>query len=461
MAQLQLARSSWKRIEGPDIPLVNLFFEQDPRNLREQTALYQRPGLTLFATCGAGPIRAIFRKEGVLSGDFIVVSGTSLYRVTVAGTVTQLGTSGAIPGTGRVSIAGNATRVYLANGTGLYTSTGSGAPSAVTFPDGAGVASVAYINGYFLFVRTGSQAFYWLIPGSTTIDALDFASAENSPDALLAIVNYSDELWMFGASTVEVFDPTGDSEFPFMRTVGKLFNLSCTNKDTIAVADMSLLWVGENGSTGGRMVYLGGDVPIRVSDNHIEELLNAATAASLRGWAFGIDGHIFYALSIGTETVVYDLATKVWTNFQSPGLSEWRAHLGASRGDGKVIGADSVDGRLWLLDTASNKDGTEVFTRQWSARHAVRGEAPACARVALQMTVGNAAGALEPFVSISYSDDDGETFTTPWDASLGTTGQTRRVVEWRQLGDMEGDYRDFRFSLDDDVRVVIRSGVIE
>jgi hypothetical protein len=186
MPQLPLARASYERGQGPDVPLVNFLYETDPRNVETQVALIPRAALSLFATSGSGPIRAVFRKEGVLSGVFLVVSGTNLYKVTTAGVVTQLGSNGIIPGTARCAIDGIAATAYIAFGTAVVSTDGS-TVSAVTFPDGAGCIDVGVINGYILFVRASSQRFYWLLPGSTVIDALDYLSAENSPDDLVGM----------------------------------------------------------------------------------------------------------------------------------------------------------------------------------------------------------------------------------------------------------------------------------
>ena len=74
------------------------------------------------------------------------------------------------------------------------TLTGGGAPSwfQVDMPDDVGVISVGYIASYVVVVPAQGQGingrFYWINPGETTVDALDFATAERAPDPISSVV---------------------------------------------------------------------------------------------------------------------------------------------------------------------------------------------------------------------------------------------------------------------------------
>jgi hypothetical protein len=217
---IPLGRGAFRRIGAPETRLINLFYEMNPANQEDQVSLLQRPGLVEFAQCGPGPVRGVFRQEGTLGGLIFVVSGTNLYTVTTAGATTQIGADGAIPGPGRVSMAGDATRVLIANDTGLYSATAS-AVSAVSFPDEAGVASVAYIAGYFLAARAESQKVYFSAVGGVSFDALDFFSAEFAPDELRCIAPLADFVHFIGRDSTEIWVPTGNPDLPFQRLKGR------------------------------------------------------------------------------------------------------------------------------------------------------------------------------------------------------------------------------------------------
>lgn len=456
MPLLPLARGAYERGQGPDVPLLNMFFEQDPRNIDTQAALLPRPGISLFATCGSGPIRAIFRQEGVLGGVFLVVSGTSLYKVTTGGTVTQI--TGTISGTGRCSIAGTASIAYIANGTALYSTTGSGSITTVSFPDSAGVTAVGVINGYILFVRASSQRFYWLTPGSSTIDGLDYASAENAPDDIEGMSVLSDEVLFFGKATIEAWTPTGDPDLPLLRVGGRLFGVGCTNRDTICRVGDAVFWVGEDKDAGGRAVWQVADRPQKASDNAIDQKLRLATAANLRAWSFSQDGHAFYVLSTGSETLVYDLTTNIWTEFVSPSLSEWRAHLGAPRGDGRVIGGDSANGKLWLLDADISTDDSSAFERQFSGRVQRAGAPLPMANLVLDCTVGSTASG-DPTVDVATSEDEGRTWTSWRSSRLGTPAEYTRWVAWRRFRPIRR-HREFKFRVTADVKITVKGAEI-
>lgn len=452
MTALPLGKGAYDRTPGPRVPLVNMLFEADPRNQRDQVSLIQRPGMSLYATCGAGPIRGMYRQQGVVSSATFVVSGDELYKI-VGSTVTQI--TGTIAGTGYVSMAGNATTVYIASGTTLYSTNGT-TLSTVAFPDSADCTSVSYINGYFLFVRGGSHRFYWLVPGSTSIDGLDYLSAESTPDDLEGVTVLGDQVFLMGKTSVEVADPTGDTEIPFLRVGGRIFHHGCIARATLCDLVGSLVWVGIDRATGALAVFRMVDGPERISDNYIEERLRAAT--SLRAWTWGVDGHTFYCLTTGNETLAFDSSTQAWTNLKSYGLSYFRGHLGCSLGDGRVICGDAINGKVWLLDPALSEDDGGPMERVFAGRIQLD-SAQRCDNLVLEVQAGDAGLAYpddDPMIAMEFSDDGTRTWSEPEREPLGRQGEYDALVVWRRLGRTGRFGRDFRFKVTDNVRLTVR-----
>jgi hypothetical protein len=89
---------------------VNLYAEKEPPDAKTDIAVIASPGIITLVTVGNGPIRGF----SVMNNVLYLVSGQSLYSVTVADTVTELGSG--IAGFGPVSMANNGTQVQIVNG---------------------------------------------------------------------------------------------------------------------------------------------------------------------------------------------------------------------------------------------------------------------------------------------------------------------------------------------------------
>src|SRR5574343_978654 len=135
---------------------INLFPVLDQMG-KEVAALYSAPGKSLFATAGIGPTRGSFAST---NGRAFVVSGSMIYEVTAAGTTTSLGSLET--STGTVTIAENATKLAVCDGSKLYILTYSSNTFAkVTDPDfPSSVGMVTYIDVYFLVNQKSSGLFY-------------------------------------------------------------------------------------------------------------------------------------------------------------------------------------------------------------------------------------------------------------------------------------------------------------
>jgi hypothetical protein len=439
MPKIALGLQTYQRAETrlPEIVLKNYIGEPSPVALESGFVLLQRAGLTALTTAGSGPIRGIAREPGAFNGDIIVVSGETAYRVTVAGVATSLG---AIPGSDRVSIAIGPTYALIANGTALYSTDGT-TISTVSFPDSAGVVSVAWLNSYFIAVRANSQRIYWSAINGITFGALDYSAASSTPDDLIAVFASANELYLFGEATVEAWYPTGLAVEPFRVAKGREFQKGCAARDSIAKLDNTLFWVGNDG-----IVYRAGDsAPQRLSNHGIEERIRKADFEDLRAWTYAQDGHTFYCLSIGTQgTYVYDVATQIWAEFSSYERSTWRAHLGVQGEGAEVYAGDDETGQIWRLNPESSADGSDPIQRIFTAGVLAEGDKFPCRTFGVTVATGTPPIGVNVTLEMRYSDDGGQTFGPYEGVSLGLTGNYGQEILWYRLGQIRRPGRVFQ-----------------
>ena len=121
----------------------------------------------------------------------------------------------------------------------------------VQVPDNNGAISLAYINGYIIVVPVQSASimgrFYWINPGSNTIDPLDYATAERSPDGITQVLVFGDMFWLMGQVTTEPWITTGNFATPMERYQGILYDRGCWQDTAVQVKD-SIILVDEDGA---------------------------------------------------------------------------------------------------------------------------------------------------------------------------------------------------------------------
>lgn len=156
------------------------------------------------------------------------------------------------------------------------TLTGGGGPSVtqVQTPDDVGVISLGYIASYVVVVPAQGQGingrFFWINPGETTIDPLDFATAERAPDPIFAVVVFGDQFWLPGSKTTEVWYFTGDIDRPVLRLQGVTFDRGTWEGTALQIKE-SMVVVDND---GGVFQFSGGLK--RISRPDIEERIRNA-----------------------------------------------------------------------------------------------------------------------------------------------------------------------------------------
>lgn len=207
-----------RSVNAADNRMVNLYPEAVPDGGKEAGFLTRAPGLRKVAELGTGPIRGVYP----FMGYSLVVSGPNLYKLESDYTSTLISSS--VAGSGPVAMADNGTQVFLACDPNGYIYTHSTSTLVqITDEDYPGAVNVQYLDGYFVFNEPDSQKMWItsLLEG-TTIDPLDFASAEGSPDMLISLVVDHREVWLFGTNSVEVWYNAGTSDFPLTRIQGEM-----------------------------------------------------------------------------------------------------------------------------------------------------------------------------------------------------------------------------------------------
>lgn len=181
-----------------------------------------------------------------------------------------------IAGTAGNAIATTETGANIAWGAATLQDGGDPQLRQVPTPADVGAVSIAHINSYIIVIPVqGNEVngrFYWIEPGETTIDPLNFATAERSPDAGNQVIVFSDRFWIGGDTTNEAWITTGNIDAPMQRFSGVLYDRGVWEGTAVKVKE-SMILVDEDGA----VFQIGGGIT-RISRPDIEERIRKAMA---------------------------------------------------------------------------------------------------------------------------------------------------------------------------------------
>jgi hypothetical protein len=399
---------------------------------KHQAPLHASDGLTSFATVTNGGLcRGLIEMGGAVYGVF----GTVLGRVSTAGTVTEIG---GIPGTSKVSLAHNDASprqlVVVADGN-RYVVTND-VLADLTDPDLPPPVSVTFLNQRIIFGIADGRVFFSAVDDATSISSLDFFTAEGNPDTLIAVVAHLQEVWVFGAESIEVWRDTGNATAPFRRNEAGVIPKGCLGQATIAELDNDIFWVGNDG-----VVYKAAGYQFQpISTFGVNEAIRATTdKASIEALAFHMAGHAFYVLSGPDWTWAYNRTTGTWDPRFSYALDRWRVSQAVAFGDKVILGDYATNAVYQLSRTSYDEAGTTMIWRARTApMHAypnqISVDALHCDFVLGVGLVSANAHESTPQVGMRYSDDGGYTWSNQRLVPLGATGVRTVPVRWWGLG---------------------------
>ena len=466
-----------RSVNAADARMVNLFPEIIPEGGKEPAFLQRAPGLNFLQTVGVGPIRGVWAFSNDATVAF-VVSGTELYQIDKAYVATKRGN---VSGTGPVSMADNGATLFIACNGPSYTYFNlpgnplNGDFRQITDPAFEGALTVAYLDGYFVFNAPNSQRVYVVQSLTTTgyiyplvFDALDYASAEGSPDGLIGLIVDHREAWLFGTNSVEVWYNTGAADFPLQRIQGAFNEIGCISPYSIAKLDNGVFWLGADARGRGIVYRANGYTGARVSTHAVEwQIQQYADMSDAIAYTYQQDGHAFYVLIFpsANTTWVYDVSTQAWherAGFTNGSFTRHRSNCQMSFNNEIIVG-DFESGNIYSFDLDVYADNGQIqkWLRTWRALPTGQNNLKRTAQHSLQLDCESGVGlnlgqGSDPEVMLRWSDDGGHTWSNEHWATIGKIGQFYRRVFWRRLG-MTLKLRDrvYELSMTDPVKIAI------
>lgn len=444
---------------------VNLYPVFDETGLGKDgdaAMLIGTPGLRLLLDSGA-IVRALYTAS---NGVLYAVCGNTLYSISAAWVKTAIGTLST--SSGDVSLADNGVQMMIVDGANGYILTfSSNVFATVTDADMPNSTSVKFMDGYFILNEVGTGRF-WItaLYDGFTIDSLDFATNEGSPDNLLSIEVMRRQAWMFGSDSVQVYFNSGDVDFPLSPISGVLIETGIAAANSLAKVDQVLFWLGKN-KDGQGVVYMAvGYQAQRISTTAIEfAIQNYGDISSATAFGYQQEGATFYVLNFPDQTWVYDLATRMWHEraYFNDGLFErYRANSHAFFNNTHVVG-DYENGKIYALDLDYFTDDSQP--RKWlRASPHITKELKYLHydnfQVDLEFGVGTNTGqGVNPVIVARTSNDGGHSWGNERYQTMGEIGEFKARANFSRCGRSRD--RVFEVSGTDPVKVALLGAYVE
>jgi hypothetical protein len=205
--------------------------------------------------------------DGVAGTDFSAnLAGPSLVVTAVAAatSVTVKYVDSTAAGNAITTTVSGAT--HLSWGAGTLTGGAVHVLHQVLVPEAQPISTLTSIASYVLASVADTQKFYFIPPGDTTIDALNFAEKESSPDPIIDMATVGDVAVIAGAGSIEFWMATGEADNPFAPVEGRTMSRGIVAGTLVVVDESTFIMVGNDWR-----VYSVSSSPQAISDKGIEE----------------------------------------------------------------------------------------------------------------------------------------------------------------------------------------------
>ena len=328
---------------------------------------------------------------------------------------------------------------------------------------------VIAIDGFFVKNEINSGRFNWsYLRDGFTWDLLDFATAEGTPDNIVAVNKVNNEIWLFGPKTIEIWYDTGDYvNGQFQRVHQGFLDIGIAAPWSSATLGNTIFWLGSDAQGHGIVWQAENYMPNRISTHAIEYVIAQISKSvgidDAVGYCYQQEGHFYYVLNFtkGKRTLVYDYKTEMWheRGFWNDSIATMERHRGqcCTFCFGKVFLGDYENSNLYELDLDTYTDNGNQIRRVRTGPH-IRQDRKRLFHQEFEIDLERGVGLNEgqgsnPMITLTSSDDGGKTFGNERQLTIGKQGKNLTRAHTHRLGYSRD--RVYRVTVSDPVKCVL------
>lgn len=426
--QIRLTSNTAEQDISGSEALINVYPSESTGGKYEFNLL-NTPGLGFYCELPTYPILGMYEN----GSRAFAATPSKLYEVYNNGDFKELGD---IKISGRAIFADNGLQVVLVDGfKGYYYDISTEEVNQITSDAFYPSRTVTYQDGYFVFERKDTGQFFLSDLLSVNFDATRFATAEAQPDNLVSVISDHRELFLFGTDTTEVWYNNGSSTFAFARNQAAFIEKGCAAPYSVAKQNNTVFFIGSD----LRVYSLTGYVPVPISSNAVEKTLKNVDLSDAFAYTYQNEGHLFYVLTIPANNITwsFDVSTGAWHIMKSYNFKRHNAGSSIFFNFKTLIG-DFQSGRIYVMDSGFYTADKEPIVKEFVLPTVSFGrEFVSVASFELDMRsgVGLVSGqGSDPIVYLSFSKDDGKTWSNLKEGKIGKIGEYLTRVKWNRLG---------------------------
>ena len=339
----------------------------------------------------------------------------------------------------------------------------------VLAPVVSGASFGGFIDSYFvvldaststLKVSESFEGFQW--------DPTQVYQRSRAGDKWLSMAVTSNNIWLIGTQTGEVWVGTGDFESRFTPYSPVFIETGVIAADTmIRVSGDTMMWVAQDKDGAGYVVRTNGYAPEKVSTTAVDHAIqNLSSVNDGAAFSYQQDGHTFYVVSFpaSEETWVFDLSTNEWhrRGYWDPAVMHFGVYrpqchafaFGAVDGLGLNLVGDRASGVVAMMHPrfGVDIDGAVIRRVRQCPHLSDRDQEMTFDRLQMDMEVGHGLAVgqgQDPTMMLVYSNNGGNTWGSELWRSAGRQGDFRIQVAWSRLGTAKN--RVFRLAVSDPI----------
>ena len=440
---------------------INMYARLENAGAKTPAGIYQVHGLEYLETRGTGPCRS----NGIQFGNSTYfVSGNELIAFDSVYSGSTIGTLNS--STARCEGAAGRDYLMIVDGTDGYTYDGTTFAQIADADFPANPSHVDYLDGYFIVNRGGTDEYYTSAnEDPTSWGALDFGTAENNPDEILALAATFKDLYLIGKNVSEIHYNSKNPDFPFEAYPGGVVEIGIRAPHSLAKGSIGLFFLASNAEGDAFVVNMNGPQYQVISDfDTAYSINNLSVTTDAIGSLYRKDGETFYVLTFPSadKTYVYDINTKLWHERKSRNVGRWIGSGVGYVGEKHIVG-EFNSGKFYTLSNAVYTEGGAILerTRQCQIFHSKglnleHRELELVIQAGVGLTTGQGS---DPQIMMDYSDDFGRTWSSELWATMGKIGKYETRLIWDKLGDAEN--RIYRFKVTDPVNFSIVNAFVD